>query len=76
MKKTPKTLSCLCALGGILVVLGYLYDVVSISALILHLLLLTGVVVLSVFSIKLCDRVELLEGLVYRLALKVGRIKR
>ena len=76
MKKLLKGLACLGVFGGMLVVLGFLYDVVSVSALVLHLLLLTGTIILSCFGLQLCERVEFLEGLIYRLALKVGRRER
>lgn len=74
MKKLLKGLACLGVFGGMLVVLGFLYDVVSVSALVLYLLLLGGTIILSCVGIRLCGMVEMLEGLVYRLAFKVARM--
>ena len=74
MKKLLKGLACLGVFGVMLVVLGFLYDVVSVSALVLHLLLLGGTIILSCVGIRLCGMVEMLEGLVYRLAFKVARM--
>ena len=76
MKKALRSLIALCSLGAVMVILGYYYLVVSVSALVLHLLLLTGTIILSCFGLQLCERVEFLEGLIYRLALKVGRRER
>ena len=74
MKRTLKTLIALCSLGAGMVILGYYYLVVSVSALVLHLLLLGGTIILSCVGLQLCGRVEMLEGLVYRLAFKVARM--
>ena len=76
MKKALQSLIALCSLGAVMVILGYYYLVVSVSALVLRLLLLTGTIILSCFGLQLCERVEFLEGLIYRLALKVGRRER
>lgn len=76
MKKSLKPLILLCLFGAGTVVIGFLHDVVSISALVLHLLLLAGTIILSCCCLQLCGKVEMLEGLVYRLALKVGRMKK
>ena len=76
MKRILRTLIVLCVFGSGIVAAGFLYDVVSVSALVLHLLLLAGTIILSCVGLQLCGRVEMLEGLVYRLALRIGRIVR
>jgi hypothetical protein len=74
MKRILRTLIVLCVFGSGIVAAGFLYDVVSVSGLVLHLLLLGGTIILSCVGIRLCGMVEMLEGLVYRLAFKVARM--
>ena len=76
MRLFLKVLIGVSVLGVLLILGGFFYGYVSLSALLLHLLLLTGTIILSCVGVQLCGKVEMLEGLVYRLALKVGRIGR
>ena len=71
-----KVLIGVSVLGALLILGGFFYGYVSLSALFLHLLLLAGTIILSCVGLQLCGRVEMLEGLVYRLALRIGRIVR
>lgn len=74
MRLFLKVLIGVSVLGALLILGGFFYGYVSLSALFLHLLLLGGTIILSCVGIRLCGMVEMLEGLVYRLAFKVARM--
>jgi hypothetical protein len=76
MRKALKTVLCFSVFGSGLVIAGYLSEMVSVTDLVLLLGLFGCTIVLSCAGLKLCERVEMLEGLVYRPALKVGRMQK